>query len=80
MSQEFKINECDKCVYVKDTKYGYVIICVYVDDMFIIDSDDKMITSTKSMLNSRFDTKYMGPIDVILERKIIRTSYVLILS
>ena len=80
MSQEFKINECDKCVYVKDTKHGYVIICVYVDDMLIIDSDDKMIISTKSMLNSRFDMKDMGPIDVILERKIIRTSYGLILS
>ena len=80
MSQEFKINECDKCVYVKVTKYGYVIICVYVDDMLIIDSDDKMIISTKSMLNSRFDRKDMGPIDVILERKIIRTSYGLILS
>ena len=30
MSQGFKINECNKCVYVKDTKHGYVIVCVYV--------------------------------------------------
>ena len=46
----------------------------------IVDGDDKMIISIKSMLNSRFDMKDMGPTDVILERKIIRTSDELILS
>ena len=66
MSQGFKINECGKCVYVKDTKHGYVIVCLYVDDMLIVSSDDKMIISTKNMLNSRFDIKDMGPVDVIL--------------
>ena len=40
MLHDFKINECDKCVYVKDTKYGYVIVCLYKDDMFIVSSDD----------------------------------------
>ena len=75
MSQGFKINECDKCVYVNDTKHEYVIICLYVDDMLIVDSDDKMIISTKNMLNSRFDMKDMGPTDVILGIKLIRTSY-----
>ena len=53
MSYAFKINECDKCVYVKDTKLGYVIVCLYVDDMLIVVSDDKMIAFTKNMLNSR---------------------------
>ena len=67
MSQGLKINECDKCVYVKDTKHGYVIVCLYVDDMLIVSSDDKMIISTKNMLNSRFDRKDMGLVDVILE-------------
>ena len=66
MSQGFKINECDKCVYVKDKKHGYVIVCLYVDDMLIVSSDDKMIISTKNMLNSRFDMKDMGLVDVIL--------------
>ena len=51
---DFKLNECDKCMYVKDIEHGYVIVCTYVDDMLIISSDDKMITSTKNMLNSRF--------------------------
>ena len=36
MSHGFKINECDKCVYVKDMEHGYVILCLHVDDMLII--------------------------------------------
>ncbi|KAL6326053.1 hypothetical protein AAG906_000928 [Vitis piasezkii] len=67
MSHGFKINECDKCVYVKDTN---------MDMSF----DDKIITSTKNMLNSRFDMKDMGLADVILGIKIKRTSDELILS
>ena len=80
LSHGFKINECDKCVYVKDDEHGYVIVCLYVDDMLIVGSDDKMITSTKNMLNSRFDMKDMGLVDVILGIKIKRTSDGLVLS
>ena len=70
MSHDFEINECDNCVYVKNTEHGYVIICMYVDDMLIVDSDDKMITSTKNMLNSRFDMKDLGLTNVLLRMKI----------
>ena len=80
MLHGFKINECDKCVYVKDTKHGYVIVCLYVDDMLIVDNDKKMIIYTKHMLNSRFYIKDMGLADVILRIKIIRTSDGFILS
>ena len=69
MSHGFKINECDKCVYVKNIEHGYVIVCLYVYNMLIVGSDDKIITSTKNMLNSRFDMKDMGLADVILGRK-----------
>ena len=80
MSHDFKINECEKCIYVKDTEHRYIIVCLYVDNMLIIGSDDKMITSTKTMLNLRFDMKDMRLVDVILGIKIIRTSDGLILS
>ncbi|GJV47162.1 retrovirus-related pol polyprotein from transposon TNT 1-94 [Tanacetum coccineum] len=76
----FKINECDKCVYVKDTSAGYVILCLYVDDMLIVGSNDKIIRSTKDMLKSKFDMKDMGLADVILGIKIIRTHNGLVLS
>ena len=76
----FKINKHDKCVYVKDIENDYFILCFYVDNMLIVDSNDKMIKSTKDILNSRFDIKDMCLADVILGIKITRTSKGLILS
>ncbi|GJT49677.1 retrovirus-related pol polyprotein from transposon TNT 1-94 [Tanacetum coccineum] len=64
----------------KDTGSGYVILCLYVDDMLIVGSNDKMIKSTKDMLKSKFDMKDMGLADVILGIKIIRTQNGLVLS
>ena len=51
MSNGFKINGCDKCVYVQNTNKGYVIVCLYIDDMLIIGSDIGMINATKKILN-----------------------------
>ncbi|GKD53452.1 zinc finger, CCHC-type containing protein [Tanacetum coccineum] len=76
----FKINKCDKFVYVKDIKSGYVILCLYVDDMLIIGSNNKMIKSNKDMLKSKFDMKDMGLADVILGIKIIRSHNGIVLS
>ncbi|GJZ63135.1 zinc finger, CCHC-type containing protein [Tanacetum coccineum] len=80
LESEFKINECDKCVYVKDTSSGYVIMCLYVDDMIIIGSNDKMIKSTKDMLKLKFDMKDIGLADVILGINNIQTHNRLVLS
>ena len=80
LANGFKINECDKCVYVNDTGNGYVILCLYVDDMLIIGSDDNMIKSTKVMLSTRFDMKDMKLANVILGVKILWTSDGLVLS
>uniref|UniRef100_A0A2N9ELT5 Reverse transcriptase Ty1/copia-type domain-containing protein n=1 Tax=Fagus sylvatica TaxID=28930 RepID=A0A2N9ELT5_FAGSY len=52
MSNGFRINECDKCVYVKNTTSGYVIVCLYVDDMLIMGSNNDIIKATKRMLNN----------------------------
>lgn len=70
----YKINECDKCIYVKNTSDGYVILYLYVDNMLIVGSNDKMVRSTKNMLKARFDMKYMGLADVILSVKTTRTA------
>ena len=80
LSNGFKINKCDKCVYVKTTQSVYVIVCLYVDDMLIIGSNTKMIRITKQFLSSRFDMKDMGVADVILGIKISKTCEGLVLS
>ena len=80
MVNNFKINECDKCICFKETENGYVILCLYIDNMLIVGSDDKMVRFTKNILNSKFNMKDMGLVDVILRIKISRTSNRLILS
>ena len=57
MSNGFKINECDKCVYIKGTPDAYVIVCLYVNDMLIIGSINDLIVKTKNMLKKNFDMK-----------------------
>ena len=74
MSNGFRINDCDKCVYVKDTTFGSVIVCLYVDDMLIIGSNNDIIKAAKRMLTSQFDMKDLGVADVILGMKISRKS------
>ena len=66
MSNGFTINECDKCVYVKDTNIGYVIVGLYVDDMLILGSNNYIITTTKKMLSRKFNMKDLGVANVIL--------------
>ena len=80
MSNGFSINECDKCIYFKNTPYGYVLLGLYVDDMLIIGSNKDMVSQTKNMLSSKFEMKDMGLADVILGIKIFRNSEGTILS
>ena len=48
------------CLHVDD------MLIVSSDDMFIVSSDDMMVASTTNTLNSRFDMKDLGLVDVIL--------------
>ena len=80
MTNGFKINECDKCVYVKNTEHGFVIICLYVDDILIMCSNNEVIKTTKEMFNNKFEMKDLGVADVILVIKISKTSDGLMLS
>mgnify|MGYP003702892085 CR=1 FL=1 len=51
LSNGFSSNECDKCVYVKDSDRGYVILFLYIDDILIVGNNDEMIRTTKRLLN-----------------------------
>ena len=55
-------------------------LCLYVDDMLIIDSNNDIIKATKRMLTSKFNMKDLGVADVILGIKISRKSNGLVLS
>ncbi|GKA43538.1 auxin efflux carrier component 2 [Tanacetum coccineum] len=73
LSNDFQINECDKCVYVKQYKNAFVIIFLYVDDMLIMGTNMDVINQTKKMFSS-FDMKDMGEVDVILGIRIQKNS------
>ena len=73
MTNGFKINKCDKCVYVKNIEHGFVIICLYVDDILIMGSNNDVIKTTKEMFNNKFNMKDLGVANVILEIKISKT-------
>jgi len=77
---EFKINKVDKCVYVKNTYKGYVIVCLYIDDMLILGNNDHIIKSTKKILTNKFDMKNLGVAYIILGIQISRTYDGLLLS
>jgi len=76
----FTINECHKCVYTKTVGDKCIIVCLYVDDMLILETDIGVIKSTKRMLSNNFDMKDIGVADIILRIKIIRTPDVITLS
>jgi len=57
---------------MKNTDKYYVIICFYIDDMLILDSNDHMIKSTKKLLIDKFDIKNLNIADIILEIQIFK--------
>nr|KAJ0195739.1 hypothetical protein LSAT_V11C700362240 [Lactuca sativa] len=67
LSNGFALNQADKCVYIKfDTSGKGVMICLYVDDMFIFGTDLEEVDKTKKFLSFSFDMKDMGETEVIL--------------
>lgn len=48
-----KNNEVDKCIYVKNID-EYLILCRYVDNMFILDNNDYTIKFNKKIFTNKF--------------------------
>lgn len=70
----FYVNDTNACVYSKIDGLGYLIICLYVDDMLIFETNMDIINKTKAFLSSCFDKKDLGEENVIIGIQITRTS------
>jgi hypothetical protein len=70
----FHHNGADKCMYSKFTKDSGVIICLYVDDMLIFNTNIIGIVETKRYLTSIFKMKNLGEVDTILGIKVKKHS------
>ena len=72
IENDYKSNECDKCIYSKSWNNLHVIISLYVDYMLIFCSNMHVINETKNMLKSYFDMKDLGEDNFILGMKITK--------
>ena len=73
ISNGYKVNESDKCVYYKSENRICTIICLHVDDLLIFGSITQTINDVKSLLCKNFDMKDLGEASVILGIKITRS-------
>jgi len=81
LSNGFKLNNSDKCVYSKFDDNGQgVIICLYVDDMLIFGTSMSKVDMTKEFLRSKFSMKDLGEADIILGIRVKKEQGKLILS
>nr|GEU74270.1 hypothetical protein [Tanacetum cinerariifolium] len=72
-ANEHKVCKLVKLLYGKFGSSGKgVIICLYVDDMLIFDTDQNQVDENKKFLSSKFSMKDMGEANVILGIKIKR--------
>ncbi|GJY97304.1 zinc finger, CCHC-type containing protein [Tanacetum coccineum] len=68
MSSGFLLNQSNKCVNSKfDSSGKGAIICLYVDDMLIFETDQNQVDKIKKFLSSKFSMKDMGEAAVILD-------------
>ncbi|RVW93366.1 Retrovirus-related Pol polyprotein from transposon TNT 1-94 [Vitis vinifera] len=74
LSNGFRHNNADKCLYSKTCDDYMVIVCLYVDDMLILSDDMRGIIETKRFLSSTFKMKDLGEVDTILSIKVKRNS------
>ena len=74
LSNGFRHNNTDKCLYSKTFGDYVVIVCLYVDYMLILNDDMKGIIETMRFLSSTFKMKDLGEVDTILSIKIKRNS------
>jgi hypothetical protein len=59
-SAGFAINEADRCVYYRYGGGKVVILCLYVDDILIFDTNIDVINEVKYFLSKSFDMKDLG--------------------
>ena len=53
-------SKSDHSVFHRNSSSRIILLVVYVDDILIIESDSKSISSLKSFLHSQFHTKDLG--------------------
>ena len=56
----FRHLRSDPCVYIKHENNGFIIVAVWVDDLLLFASWDRIVTETKSFLQSEWEVTDLG--------------------
>jgi len=59
LKKGFENNPICPCVFIKKSEYGFVIITVYVDDLNLVGTPEKL-TKTATYLKNEFEIKDLG--------------------
>jgi len=62
----FKENASNQCIYLKKNESHFIILVLYVDDIFLASSSVELLTETKFILNSHFDMEDLGEASFVL--------------
>ena len=72
MSNHFEMMDEDHCVYVKRSNDKFMILTLYVDDIFLGGNNVEYLLTIKKWLSFNFQMKDMGEASYILGVKIHR--------
>ena len=70
----FIVHEHDKCIYSKNFGNEYITLCLYVDDILILENSLDAIQRVQDYLCKNFDMKDLGPANILLGMKISKSS------
>ncbi|OWZ00175.1 Integrase, catalytic core protein, partial [Phytophthora megakarya] len=70
LKMEFMKCESDHCIYLKRDSQELVFVSLYVDDLILASSSDKMLKDTKQALSDRFEMTDMGQLKYFLGMEI----------
>jgi len=73
LSNEYDVNEGDKCIYNKYVNNICTIICLYEDDLLIFCLEIHVMNYVKSLFINNIDKKDLDEVEVILGFKITRS-------
>ncbi|TJX12677.1 hypothetical protein E9840_12290, partial [Tissierella creatinini] len=66
----FKKCESDHCIYLKRDNHDMMFVALYVDDLVLASSSDRMLKDTKQALSDRFEMTDMGQLKYFLGMEI----------
>ena len=73
-------SKSDYSIFYRNSSLGIILLVVYVDNIVIIGSDYKGISSLKSFLQSQFHTKDLGMLRYFLGIEVMQSKHGIFLS